>query len=401
MHGAEGTVPVRPHIGERRGSRSDAAEPANERARISEVDAGSEGERDLSLLTVREVEHDLHRQTRIEAGADPARQMRPAHARRPGEVAVATDDLEAVTGVRAQLLAAIQERGAPRELAGIDVAGQQRAAARVDLGDHVGHVTGPVLAEYQLEEGGQRQPARSPRAVGQLEQHELEGRIGGDEGAQLAGEAVLDVFEDAVTEAVAGGVCAVAGCGCQSRRPVAAIMLVAEIERLAAAIADRVVVPGRETVIVGVLAPRIGAAALADYGAEVGVGEHIDPRRGRATLPGGEDDVLAAVRREAAVAVPADEVGTRELGRLSGRADGLGAPRPGGEGRHLDLDLRVTQDLIGEAAVAVDDDQPRDGLQQHLVLLGDLVGAAEEDTTWPIEQVGLAEGRDDAEDLVV
>ena len=97
-------------------------------------------------------------------------------------------------------------------------------------------------------------------------------------------------------------------------RPETPALLVADVERLAAGVGDRVVVPGREPEFVAVLRPGVGAAALGDDGAELRVGDHVDPRRGRGLAGREDDDVLAAVAAEAAQAVEERQVALRELG---------------------------------------------------------------------------------------
>src|SRR3546814_15749656 len=63
---------------------------------------------------------------------------------------------------------------------------------------------------------------------------------------QLARDAVLLVLVDAVAEAMAHAIRAVAGAGQRGRRPEPPGLLVADIERLAAGVADRDVVRTEE-----------------------------------------------------------------------------------------------------------------------------------------------------------
>ena len=197
------------------------------------------------------------------------------------------------------------------EFRAVGVAGEDRAARRIDLGHHVHQRLVAQLAQHPFPVAGDRQLPRPAGAVGDLELDELDRRIGGDVDAQLGDDAVFGVFEDAVAEAVAGDVGVSAACRQRRRRPELPGLLVAEIERLAAGVADRVVVPGGEPEFVAVLRPGVGAAAFGDDRAELRVGDHVDPRRGR-RLAGAEDDhVLAAVAAEAAQAVEERQVAPR------------------------------------------------------------------------------------------
>src|SRR3546814_7703512 len=68
---------------------------------------------------------------------------------------------------------------------------------------------------------------------------------------------------------------AVAGAGQRGRRPEPPGLLVAAIERLAAGVADRVVVPGREPELMRILRPRVAGVRFAGHAAEPGIGQHV------------------------------------------------------------------------------------------------------------------------------
>ena len=87
-----------------------------------------------------------------------------------------------------------------------------------------------------------------------------------------------------------------------------AALFVAEVEGFAARIAHRVVGPGREAELVGILAPGVGQAALGDDGAEVRVRQHIHPRRRRHLPVRGRDHILAPIRGEPSQAVEEDQI---------------------------------------------------------------------------------------------
>src|SRR6185369_1977816 len=78
---------------------------------------------------------------------------------------------------------------------------------------------------------------------------------------------------------------------------------IANVQRFARRVADRIVRPGRELVLPAVLGPGVAAALRRHLETERRVGDHIDPggRRGGALLQ--YDDVFAPVLGEAAQAV--------------------------------------------------------------------------------------------------
>ncbi len=142
----------------------------------------------------------------IEARADAAGKPNAAQGRGVRRRAVAAEELGAVAGHRADRLAAVDEDDPVGELGVVRVAGEQRAADRVDLGHHVHQRFVAQLAQHQFPVAGHRQLTRPAGAVGDLEANELDRRVGGDVEAQLGDDAVLGILEDAVAEAVAGDI---------------------------------------------------------------------------------------------------------------------------------------------------------------------------------------------------
>ena len=105
-------------------------------------------------------------------------------------------------------------------------------------------------------------------------------------------------------------------------------LLVAQIEGLASGIGHRVIVPGGEPELVGVLHPGVRAAFLADDRSDVRAGDDIDPRRRRALTRLEGNDVFTPVGRETAQAVAENAFARRQrMGRFCGRLRtyGLGA----------------------------------------------------------------------------
>ena len=204
------------------------------------------------------------------------------------------------------------------------------------------------------------------------------------------------MLEDAVAEAVPAFVPRAAASGQRSGRPEGARLLVPDVERLPAAVADRVVVEGGQAELVSVLHPRVGAPALADDRPHVGTRDHVRPRRGRA-LPGLQaDDVLAAVEREAAEAVVKDAVSLGQcLDRFRRRlARGLERCRQA-LGRHAALHL------LGECLDGVGEHHAGDSLEQHPILFGQLFRAPDEHAAGLVDDGRFGPRVDQAHDLVV
>ena len=202
----------------------------------------------------------------------------------------------------------VQEGDVVGELRMVGVAGKHRAAGRIDLGDHVHGRFGSQVPQHPFHVAGSGKPPRAPRRIAHLQDGELDRGVEGNVHRQLGDDAVLDVLEDAVAESVAAGVGPFAAPGQRRRRPEPSRRFVAQEECLAARIRDGVVVPRRETELVRVLVPRIDRPILGDQATEVGVGHHVHPRRRRDLAFGRDDDVLAAVRAEAAQSVVHDKV---------------------------------------------------------------------------------------------
>src|SRR5690606_9933913 len=112
-------------------------------------------------------------------------------------------------------------------------------------------------------------------------------RVGArNEQQEILFESVPAVAVAAVAPAVARLVRAAAGRGTRRGRPDGAVLLVAQVPRLAVRIRDRVVGPRREAVLAAVARPRVARARLGGEEAEGLVGDDVDPRRGRQTQPG-------------------------------------------------------------------------------------------------------------------
>ena len=83
------------------------------------------------------VDRDLHGGARIESRADAAGQPHAPHGRGIRRRAVAAEELGAVAGHGSVRLAAVDEDDPVGEFRAVGVAGEKRAADRIQLGHHV------------------------------------------------------------------------------------------------------------------------------------------------------------------------------------------------------------------------------------------------------------------------
>ena len=90
-----------------------------------------------------------------------------------------------------------------------------------------------------------------------------------------------------------------------------AALFIADIERFATRIAYRIVVPGSEAELMGILGPGIRRSTLRDDGSEVRVRQDIHPGRRRYLILRCRNDILAAIRRESAQSVEENQIAVR------------------------------------------------------------------------------------------
>src|SRR5258708_18426038 len=133
--------------------------------------------------------------------------------------------------------------------------------------------------------------------IAQFDDRVLDGRFYIYIDLHLRINAIFIVFENRISKAVTGGIREFPP-GRQGRRaPVNTALFIPDIESLSGRIADRIIIPGSEAEFVSILMPGISLPAFRNDGAEIWIGEYIDPGRGSRPLPGCGDDIFAAVGR--------------------------------------------------------------------------------------------------------
>ncbi len=147
---------------------------------------------------------------------------------------------------------------------------------------------------------------RLARLVAHFQHRELDCRVHVDVNRELRSNATLHVLKDAVAEPMSALVVTDAGARQWRGRPEMAAVFVAQIKDFPARIAHRVVVPGCEAELMGVLAPGVGKAILRDDGSKVRIRQHVHPRC-RCCLPGrGRDDVFASIAGKSSQSIEED-----------------------------------------------------------------------------------------------
>ena len=211
---------------------------------------------------------------------------------------------------------------------------------------------------------------------------------------------MADVLEHAVAKAMPDDVGAPRACRQGRRGPEAAGLFIAQEERLAAAIAHRVVMPGGEAEFVGILAPGVSRTALRDDGAEVRIGQHVHPGRGCDFAGRQRKDIFAPVGGEATQPVGQNQIAPRErdVDGLVGFGTGRAAWR---KPRYARLHRPATVELFRQGTAVVNDHGARDRLEQDAILGGDLLCRTHEDAARSVDHARLDARSDQSHDLVL
>ena len=231
---------------------------------------------------------------------------------------MATEELAPAAGPGLRASIEIEPGHAVREL-GIPGIAREHGTALHGLGDDERRLPRAAEAERPFGIRHDGEAALAARAVAQSQHAPLDRLDGIDEHQQLRFDALDLDLEAAVALAVRDVVTRIGAThGLCAGAPDVAAVLVAQVQRLARGIDDRIVGPGRQQVLAAVLRPGEGTAGFGHEGAEAGVRDDVAPGQWRATLAVQLDHVLAAAVGETAEAV-------RELERRGGDRD----DRPG------------------------------------------------------------------------
>ena len=233
------------------------------------------------------VEPDLRLQgaARVEAGTDAIGQGGARRqAQGPVEGAVATDELRAVPGPRGLLAVQIEEGDTLAKLVVPAVRRENGTGRGIDLGHDEGRGRRATGAEHPFDISGDRDVSFAPRPIGDLQPRNLDRIADGHELQKLECDPVRCMRETAVSlsvrRRVRRGLLADRKCG---RPPQSARLLVAHVDRFAGCVADGIIRPGRELVLLAVHGPGKAAALGRNLKAKCGIADDVDPRCRRAS----------------------------------------------------------------------------------------------------------------------
>ncbi len=169
VHRSQSSIPIVPDAFECNAAGIRQAKAPDQALHLGLVAADAEAETRFPLLSIRQVEGDLHRAARIQPGAGFSGKTCALHSCRLGQVAVSADELFAVSGERACCIVHVNERDAPGVVGVVMIARQQGAGLEVHFGLHVQQIFMPRVAQYPFAVSGDRQAARIPRHVAQFQ----------------------------------------------------------------------------------------------------------------------------------------------------------------------------------------------------------------------------------------
>jgi hypothetical protein len=243
-----------------------------------------------------------------------------------------------------------RERHVPGEVLAGGVPDQDRPQVRTELCFQRRCRLRPRRPEDPLEIAEHGEPPGLVSPVGDAQADQLHRVIRRHEQPDVVAQALAFVAVVAVAEPMPCLVRAVTRHRAGQRRPVLAALLVTQVERLAVAVAHRVVRPRRETVETAVATPAEAGARLGGHEPDGLVRDDVDPRQGRERPHAGtgaeQDHILVASLAEAAVPVeeaqrlirrsnlPGREGGRppRRTGEAVESQDALGIRRSGPDG---------------------------------------------------------------------
>ena len=330
--------------------------------------------------------------------------MAAIEARGPVVRAVSSEELGPVGAPRLLAAAEVEERDAIGEVGVPRVSSEKGARRRLQIG-HDRRAGRPARrAEDPLGVGRDRQASPPAGLVLDGQDADLEVVVEWDVLEELERDPPVLVLEPAVAGTMPSHVRGVVEPDRRGRRtPELTRLVVADVDRLAHRVRDRIVGPRGELVLTAVAGPRVPGAGLRHQEAERGVGDDVQPRRRRRLARAEDRDVLAP-----AVGEPAQSIEELQLGPEGGRS---GSDRrhgcrvgPRRQRRHRTLGSLEPDDLVGQAAATAQQDGPRGGLEQRAVRGRELVATQDVDPATALarllERAGLARPDDRLEEVL-
>ena len=174
-------------------------------------------------------------------------------------------------------------------------------------GDEFGRIL-RQLTQDQTRIGIERQAAARATGVAQKDTGQFDRIAARDQLQDLLREPLAIVQHPAVAESIAHPIVRIPARGSGQGGPEHTLLLVPDIKRLAAGIADRIVVPGRQAVLAAVAGPGEAGSRLGDQESEALVGDDMDPGQRRSPRRRDADNILPAIRGETPVAVVEEQL---------------------------------------------------------------------------------------------
>ena len=400
MDGVERGGPIICHLFERFAATFAAAIFLEQLLDLPGIASEAEAEDDLFFLLIGQVTWDHECGAGIEARPDFSREPKSAQSRRGAEGSVSAEEFGAIAGHHAGGLLDIDESDAAGKVGVIGIAREEGAAAGIDFRHEMREAFVAEFAENPFPVAGGGKFSGAAGNVFNFELGEFDRRIESHKNGQLCFNAVFDVLEYGVAEAVANDVGRFAAGRERSGRPEIAALLVANIERLGGGVSNGIVMPGGEPQFVAILGPGVGASAFGNDRSKLRIGEHVDPGQ-RGGLPGLErNHIFPAVGGKSAQPVVEDERAFFEFERVTRRAAGqdprLDRNQLGNGGFGMSA-----FDLFFEGAVFIGQNNSRHRLQKDPVFGRNLFFAPDENASRFIEHLGAGRGRDQSEHVVV
>src|SRR6266705_2331683 len=261
------------------------AKASNESTRFFFVVRLPEKESHLGGVSRFNLNHDLHGCARVEAGANLAGQSFVPHRGRIAQRAVTPDESGAISGERTRRWSRSGKSDAIAKFRVVRIAGKEALALQIPFRNdmHTGFLW--IGSEDESGVGGDSQLSSARRIVAQaqtLQAHRLPSCIiDRHESEQPLFDRVAVVFKCGVTLTMprAIGVRLPNRLGCW--RPHDPDLIIANVNGGSGWIADRIVEPRRETIVLAIAAPDKFGAGLGNQCAELRVRHDIDPGKWR------------------------------------------------------------------------------------------------------------------------
>src|SRR5213593_3600579 len=286
---------------------SGIAKASNESTRFFFVVRLPEKESHLGGVSWFNLNCDLDGSARVEASANVAGQSFLFHRSRIAQRAITSDEPGAISGERSRRRSRSGKSDAIAKFRVVGIAGKQALALQIPFRNdmHTGFLwIGP---EHECGVGGDSQLSSARRIVAQaqtLQAHRLSpGIIDRHESEQSLFDRVAVVLKRGVTLTMPRAI----GVRLPNRfgrgRPHDAYLLIADVDGGSGRIADRIVEPRRETIVLAITAPDTFCAGFGNQCAELRVRHDINPGKRRVCAWTQINDEFLPVLRKAAETV--------------------------------------------------------------------------------------------------